>query len=367
MDTPRIPAGPAANVTSPAVVCSHNEWDPLEEVIVGRLEGAAWLSWSLGLQPFSDYRAYADRSGGLPRNQADPSSPAVAAQAALDGFVQILESMGVRVRRPEMVDHARPVVTPDWTVAGGYGQTVPRDVMIVIGDEIIEAPMSLPSRFFEYVAYRELCKEYFRVGARWTQAPKPRLKPELFKPEYQHGEEFILTEFEPVWDAADICRIGTDLFVQLSHVTNHFGIDWLERHLGLRYRVHRVKFRDANAMHIDATFVPLAPGKLLVNPDRPILELPECIAKSDWEIRECPPSALRSATPAGWHWLHMNVLSLDENHAIVEEAEVPLQTLLRDWGIEPIPCRFRDFYPFGGSFHCATVDIRRQGDLHSYF
>jgi glycine amidinotransferase len=363
----QFPARTAQDETSPGVVCSHNEWDPLEEVIVGRLEGAVCLSWSLGLQPFADYRPRADRYGGLPRSQADPPGSVAAAQADLDGFVQLLESMGVRVRRPEAIDHARPVATPDWAVAGGYGQSVPRDVMIVIGDEIIESPMSLPSRFFEYVAYRELCKEYFRAGARWTQAPKPRLRPDLFKPDYKHGKEFILTESEPVWDAADVCRIGTDLFVQLSQVTNNFGIDWLERHAGPRYRVHRVQFRDAKAMHIDATFVPLAPGKLLVNPDRPILELPECIAKSGWEIRECPRSAQRSALLAGFEWLHMNILSLDENHVIVEEGEEPLQALLRDWGIEPIPCRFRNFYPFGGSFHCATVDIRRRGDLHSYF
>jgi glycine amidinotransferase len=349
------------------VVCSHNEWDPLEEVIVGRLEGAAYLSWSAGLQPFSDYRRHADRYGGLPRRQIEPASSIVAAQADLDGFIAVLESMGVRVRRPELIDHARPAVSPDWAVAGGYGQSVPRDVMIVIGDEIIESPMSLPSRFFEYVPYRELCKEYFRAGARWTQAPKPRLTPELFKADYRHGQEFILTEFEPVWDAADVCRIGTDLFVQLSHVTNHFGIDWLERHLGPRYRVHRVQFADAKAMHIDATFVPLAPGKLMVNPDRPILEMPECLASSDWEIRECPRTAQRSQLYDGWEWLHMNVLSLDEQHAIVEEGEVALQEFLRDWGIEPIPCRFKNFYSFGGSFHCATVDVRRRGGLQSYF
>ena len=40
---------------------------------------------------------------------------------------------------------------------------------------------------------------------------------------------------------------------------------------------------------------------------------------------------------------------------------------LRDWGFEPIPCAFRHAYKFGGSFHCATVDIRRRGTLQSYF
>lgn len=356
-----------ANPAQAGAVWSTNGWDPLEEVIVGRLEGAVCVPWSLGMEPYPHYRAAALRHGGVPRSKLDPPEALAAAHADLEGFVALLESMGVRVRRPDPIDHARPLVAPDWAVAGGCGQSVPRDVMIVIGDEIIESPMSHPSRFFEYVGYRELCKQYFRAGARWTQAPKPRLTPDLFKSEYHHGQEYILTEFEPVWDAADVCRVGTDLFVQLSQATNHFGIDWLERHLGPRYRVHRVRFADPKAMHIDATFVPLAPGKLMVNPDRPIVRLPDCIARSDWEIRECPRTALPPELADEWEWLHMNVLSLDAEHVIVEESEVPLQEFLRDWGFEPIPCRFRNFYPFGGAFHCATVDIRRRGDLLSYF
>ncbi len=34
----RDPSFREAGATSP--VCTHNEWDPLEEIIVGRLEGA---------------------------------------------------------------------------------------------------------------------------------------------------------------------------------------------------------------------------------------------------------------------------------------------------------------------------------------
>ena len=39
----------------------------------------------------------------------------------------------------------------------------------------------------------------------------------------------------------------------------------------------------------------------------------------------------------------------------------------KDWGFEPIPCSFRNFNFFGGSFHCATTDVRRRGGLESYF
>ena len=57
---------------------------------------------------------------------------------------------------------------------------MPRDILLVVGDEIIEAPMAWRSRFFEYRAYRPLMKEYSRKGAKWTTAPKPQMSDELY-------------------------------------------------------------------------------------------------------------------------------------------------------------------------------------------
>lgn len=63
--------------------------------------------------------------------------------------------------------------------AGMYA-AMPRDILLVVGNEIIEAPMAWRSRFFEYRAYRPLIKEYFRKGAKWTTAPKPTMSDELY-------------------------------------------------------------------------------------------------------------------------------------------------------------------------------------------
>ena len=41
--------------------------------------------------------------------------------------------------------------------------------------------------------------------------------------------------------------------------------------------------------------------------------------------------------------------------------------LLKEHGFEPIPVRFVNYTPFGGAFHCATLDIRRRGTLEDYF
>ena len=51
---------------------------------------------------------------------------------------------------------------------------------MVVGNEIIEAPMTWRCRHYEYRAFRSLVKDYFRRGALWTQAPKSTLGDELF-------------------------------------------------------------------------------------------------------------------------------------------------------------------------------------------
>jgi len=84
-------------------------------------------------------------------------------------------------------------------------------------------------------------------------------------------DHYVVTEFEPAFDAADFTRIGKDIFAQRSQVTNLFGIEWMRRHLGPEYNIHVLDFQDKNAMHIDGTFIPLAPGKVLINPIRPCI------------------------------------------------------------------------------------------------
>jgi glycine amidinotransferase len=347
------------------VVNSHNEWDVLEEVIVGVLDGAAYEAWEPAfygaLKPEERDRAREAqyRQAGKLREVPEET------RRELQGFVDVLEREGVVVRRPAPLEHDCAFATPDWTVPAGTGQTCPRDSLIVIGDEILEAPMSYRSRFFEYRAYRPLLHEYFRAGAKWTAAPKPLMTPELYADVYgtEPGTSWATTEFEPVFDAADIARCGKDLFVQRSHVTNEAGIEWLRRHF-TDYRVHRIEFHDARAVHIDATWVPLAPGRVLVNPDRPVKQQPDILRNSGWEFLESPRTT--GAVGSGARWLLMNVLMLDPERVIVEKSETTLIRALEDWGFKPIPIPFRHCYAFGGGFHCFTCDIRRRSTLESY-
>ncbi|MGW8987558.1 amidinotransferase [Streptomyces parvus] len=363
--------GSAESPHSP--VGSHNEWDPLEEVLVGRLDGATTPSrhpvvscnvppWAARFQQFAAGLRY-------PRAMVGP------AQEELDQFVALLQSLGITVTRPDAVDHRRRFSTPDWS-SRGFCNTCPRDSMLVIGDEIIETPMAWPCRYFETHSYRALLKDYFRRGARWTAAPRPQLTDALYDPDYRPpgpGEpmRYILTEFEPVFDAADFVRAGRDLFVTRSNVTNRLGIEWVRRHLGPEYRVHEIESRCRTPMHIDTTFMLLAPGKALVNPEYiDVDRLPDILRT--WDILIAPPpdpirDPLLRITSLCGKWLSMNVLMIDEKRVIAERHHTTMLRALEKWGFDPVPCDLLHYAPFGGSFHCATLDIRRRGGLESYF
>ena len=356
-------------------VNSYNEWDPLEEVIVGRPAGAAIPGWDtieeVIVSP-GEWEEIVEHFGGQ-YGAPYPQEIIEAAQQELAEFVHILEAEGVKVRRPDVLSYSNSYKTPEWEVPTGFCAANPRDVFLVIGNEIIEAPMADRNRYFEAWAYRSLLKEYFKAGAKWTAAPKPQLSDALYDPDYrlpEPGEDmrFIITEFEPTFDAADFVRCGRDIFGQKSHVTNDLGIEWLRRHLGDEYRIHILETRDRHAIHIDTTFVPLAPGKVLVNPEFLDPEKLPPILKN-WDILIAPEPAyvpkelLNVLSP----WISINVLMLDEERVIVEKEQEPLIKALKEWGFKPIPCSFKHHYPFSGAFHCATLDVRRRGELKSYF
>lgn len=355
-----------------ARVNSYTEWDPLEEVIVGRADHACVPDWHVVLEATMPEKHWDwfKRQGG----SYFPAELRLAAAKELDEFCAVLEREGVRVRRPDPVDWATPFQTPSFGPVRGLYGAMPRDCLLVVGDEIIEAPMAWRTRYFETRAYRSLIKEYFHAGARWTAAPKPELADDFYRTDLSgsgydvYDDKSVITEAEPVFDAADFCRCGRDIFCQRAQVTNQFGIDWLARHLGPAYRIHVLPFNDPNAMHIDASFVPLAPGRLLVNPARVTEHTLPAMFRT-WEILVAPTPTVPDSHPFYFtsKWLSLNVLSLDEKRVVVEAAEQPMIDFLKNRGFEPIPVPFRQFGSLGGAFHCATCDVRRRGSLQSYF
>ncbi len=364
------------------VVCSWNEWDPLKHVILGRADGTMVQAPELAIQ--RDWPEY-----GYPLGKYDrlPKDMEEKAKEQLDNFAKLLERRGIRVDRPTPLDFSQQVQTPDWKQKSMFGCMPPRDLLLTVGNEILEATMSFRSRWYEYLCYRPLLERYFKEDPnfRWEAAPKPRLTERTYKKNFwnefnakskeeqikhTYAKDWVLTEAEPLFDAADVARFGKDLFVQRSTVTNAGGISWLRRHFP-NHRIHEVTFKEEAPMHIDATFVPLRPGLALSNRKRVPLtpKLKELFKKNDWEIVDCAPPAHDKKYKLSYCsvWLSMNVLMLDSKTVCVEAEETAQIKQLEKLGFDVISVPFLAVAPFGGGLHCATADVYREGACEDYF
>jgi len=376
----------SASSTTPTdaiTVSSWNEWDPLRHVILGVADGACFpvSEPAIHYDPDED-PAYVGRRGRLPQDLVDR------ANAELDNVATILRRRGIRVDRPTPIDFSRSVVTPDFEHPSMLGSMPARDVLLTVGSEMLEATMSYRSRWFEYLAYRPLLKKYFEADPRMrhSAAPKPRLTAASYKPDYfatsiadfdkiiskADNLDFVTTEEEVLFDAADATRCGRDIFVQHGFTTNLKGIDWLRRHFP-DHRIHKVNFRnDPDPVHIDCSLVPLRPGLMMANPNRPIVMEPEKVKlfeRNGWEVVMAAKPAHERQMPLCYYsvWLSMNFLTLDPKTIIAEETEVYQNEQLSRLGFEVIPVPFRNVYAFGGSLHCATADVHREGTCEDYF
>src|SRR6478609_8620030 len=106
-------AAPAGQVSP---VNSHNEWDPLEEIIVGRLEGATIPSNHPVVS--CNIPGMAARAQSLVAGFRFPSFMIEPAQRELDGFIALLVSLGITVRRPDPADYKATFGAPGWTSRG---------------------------------------------------------------------------------------------------------------------------------------------------------------------------------------------------------------------------------------------------------
>lgn len=362
------------------IVNSWNDFDPLKRVIVGRAD----FTVIPDEEPASSEKVPVDsemRGMWGPR----PTETVEKANEALDRLVKELESRGVTVDRPEPIQWNQAIQTPDFRVPSGQTEMPPRDILLTIGNEIMGSANSFRCRYFEYLAYWDLMNQYFEEDPefKWSQAPRPRLTRKSYKHDYFNEQvsleerlertanlDFVTTEAEPMWDAADVMRIGKDLFIQHGLTTNRKAMEWFKRYYP-DMRVHAVNFPgDPYPIHIDATFVPLRPGLIINNPQR---RLPEAQRKifeaNDWQIVDAAQPAHETPPPLCYSsvWLSMNCLVLDHKNVIVEASEVHQLEQMEKLGMNPIPVDFRDAYAFGGGLHCATADVYREGTCEDYF
>ena len=344
------------NGVKSCAVQAEDEWSPLQSVIVGRADHSCFPNEPLHMIEATMPEAY--HAEFKPKNPF-PRDIVQKANEELEKFVHILESEGVRVFRPRIVD---------WSKVGGYTAAMPRDGLLTVGRTIVEACFSWGCRRHEIeLAYSDTLRKL---------ADDPSVSviraPKITGPETIYHDrgvrsggahEWAINDSRPAFDAADFMRFGKVLIGQFSNVTNAKGVAYLRSVISNGYKVEILEVNDPHAMHIDATILPLRHGLLVYNPLRVTeVSLRKHKILEGWDIKPYPFTPSPRTQPPLFmtsEWLSLNVLSISEQKVIVEEQDRDFADWVRQFGIQPILCPFQHVNSLGGSFHCATVDLVR--------
>jgi N-dimethylarginine dimethylaminohydrolase len=347
-----------------SLVWSCNEWDPLEEVIVGNPLNARFPNPdpSTRLAEFPDRPLEKIPRGPFPQWIIEETEEDLAA------FIAVLTKLGVTVKRPETWPHEATFSTIHWE-SRGYYNYCPRDLLLVVGDQIIETPNVIRSRAQETFSYRALLIDYLKSGARWYGAPRPMLLDSLFDVDLRKP---VPRNDEPAFDAANVLRFGRDLIFLVSSTGNELGAQWLQTLLGDAFRIHLLKDVYYGS-HVDSTIAALRPGLVLCNPARLSHETLPGILKQ-WEVLYSPPMENTGRYDAdylsksiGSDWIDMNLFSINPGLVVVDRDQTALIRLLEEKGLDVVPLKLRHSKMLGGGFHCVTLDVRRRGTLERYF
>jgi N-dimethylarginine dimethylaminohydrolase len=334
-------------------VSSSNEYDRLKTVIVGDATGAQFPKYD----EIFDYNKQVTvwKDSPLPQGPF-PSWLIDEANEDLENLVQILKSFHVEVYRPNELDHSFMVNTNEWQTDGMY-KYCPRDLLLVIDNTVIETPMSLRSRQHEVAAYWKIKVRAIADGAKWFAAPRPRL---LTQDVYVMEDKIILSEIEPMFDAANILRHNNDILYLVSNTGNKIGAQWLQNVLGSQYRVHVLENLYAYA-HLDSTISILRDGLVVLNASRVNQSnCPELF--HNWNkiwVEDVVPQNFYQY-PYASKWIALNMLSIDPNTVIVDKNQHQLIRQIEKYNIDVVPLELRHSRTLGGGFHCVTLDLCRQ-------
>lgn len=379
-----------------AQLSTFNDWDLLSEIIVGSAKNYTSHDREVSFDIFFHENLFRS-DWAYPRLKQSTSQPSSQRGWAIkqryvdelhedvENLAAILASLGVTVHRPiELPSNVQAIRGFNWEAPPVPPLNI-RDNTLILGNEIIETPPAIRSRYLETRLLTPVFQSYFEAGARWTTMPRPLLTDSSFDLSYARSTETTLggpTEpieepksssfdvgFEMMLDGAQVIRLGKDLVVNIANENHKQAVDWLERHVEGRYRLHRVYRMSDN--HIDSMLLGLKPGVFLARHAGLKDLMPEPFRK--WKfIVPPPPTAdafpqyddgdLMLTSP----YIDLNVLSISPDTVLANKECVGLIRTLEAEGFNVVPVQHRHRRLFGGGFHCFTLDTVRRGGLEDY-
>ena len=307
------------------MINSYNEWDPLEEIVVGSATYANWPSTDPIFAQEGVKTTWTETpvpSGPVPQWIIDE------ANEDLDALADTLTKLGVTVRRPKEMNFQE---------SDGMYNYSPRDRLLIAGSTVIDPAMMYPCRDQEIQALDFVMRDAEQV----LTMPK------------NSGH---------VLDAANILRLGKDKYLFLESASgNKLAWYWLMANLPTTTSMEICNFY--SGVHIDSTIVPLREGLVLLNASR--VNKTNCPnVFDDWEKIWVSDDQIVAQDfyqyPYASKWIGLNMLVVDPNTIIVDAAQHNLIELLARKNFTVIPRTLRHSRTLGGGFHCVTLDLRRR-------
>lgn len=349
---------------------SWTEWGNLKEVVVGHCSMLDVININHSFRFFfkdNIQNNFLEKSLSLKKRFTEQR------QEDLDEISKQLSSMGISVKRPtrlKMLDNFRTPFFEEELI----GAENIRDQTMIIGNEIIETSPIWNRRYFENELLKDIFIDHFNRGAKWTAAPKSRMREEdydfnfisgLTPKQIQSHFEKAPKQYDIMFDGAQCLRFGYDIVMNVSCGNHWSGLKWLQRQLGENFSIHPVNLTDH---HIDGMMIPLREGLMLINHfsmAEKIKLLPDWLQKWDYvrvstphKSEESDEFKMASAN------INVNVLSLSPKKVMIfEEAKGDADALaesLMKYDIEPVVVRLRHSRIFGGGLHCVTIDTIRE-------
>lgn len=303
------------------MITSNNEWGNLKEIILGTATNAHWpvhcpiyrnlektTSWKESLVP----------AGPIDIRIIDETNE------DLEKFQETLQSLNVKVHRPNDLD---------FQSFDGMYNYCPRDRVLIVGNNIIDAPMLYPTR-----------------------------KKELSAIEHLFDRPIIsCADSKVIFDAANVCRLGKDLLYLVSDSGNRAGGEWLQKILP-EYKVH-ILDNIYSGVHIDSTISPVREGLVVLNADRINQDNLPTVFKSWDKIwisgDDIIPQSFTDY-PYASKYIALNFLTVNPYLVICDPRQINLRKELSKHGVESIGVELRHSRTLGGGHHCVTLDLTRE-------
>lgn len=350
------------------MIRSHNDWDPLEEIIVGTADYATLPTMNKSVQAFS----YAEYTLEELKSLEGPHEQRIRDECNedLQILADTLTDLGVKVHRPVSVNHEKKFSSPDWETTGWY-TFCPRDLLLPLDELVLEAASPGRCRQYETRAYYDYLYQQVDEGVEWIKAPTPILLDDLYQ--VDDLKQPTVKNHEIIWEAPNVVRLGKDLLYQVSNTGTLKGYQWMKNIVEKRgYKLHLAEGFYFFA-HFDSTVIPLRPGLVMFNGARLNENHYPQIFK-DWdkiwvapEMMYTAPTELPGGIPPCSPWIGMNMLSVNPELVIIDKDQDELRRVLGKYGIDTIPLPQRHARTMSGGFHCQTLDVKRKGDLENYF